>query len=680
MKKLLYILLFIPFTFLGQGFLAIEQDSPLELNQGWNMIGFTCYEPKEVIEAFTPIDDKITIVKDNSGNVYMPEFAFNGIGDLERGRGYQIKLTEAITDFQFCPFLVPLVEGCMDETAFNYNSSANMDDGSCYPVVLGCLDPSAFNYNDYDNDGFSNEITGTNGVDVNTSYGFCLPVVNGCIDVNADNYSTSANTDNGSCIYFGCVDIEACNYDTEANTDDNSCEYPNPGYDCFGNDLENCYYPDFLSVLWFNENHPELMNGPCLKINEANNYLSLRIDGSNLDSIPWLEHFTNIFTLEIWYNDSLISLPELSGLTNLFWLEIVGNDALISFPGLLPSSISSLLFQSNSSLTSIPEFSGTNLGFLDISGNNSLTSIPELSGQTNLDILIIANNNISTLPELSELTNLSQLYVYNNPSLTTLPELSGLINLSILDIQNNDSLTILEFSGLSNLMRLDILGNDGLTSISLLSDLPNLGGLYITSNNSLTSISGLSELTNLVTLQVESNSNLQCITGGYPEQLAINEEWPPVCTYEVGDLAEGGIVFYVDESGEHGLVAAMEDLEGSYQWGCFGTSISGADGTSIGTGLQNTLEIVAGCSETPIAASEALAYESEGYSDWFLPSKTELIELLDNIVVDSPGIYWSSSETDSTKAWVINVEDLGIDSYLKNELLPYIKVRPIRSF
>ena len=57
MKKLLYILIFVPFALFGQSFLSVEQDSPLELNQGWNLIGFTCYEPKEVIEAFTPIED-----------------------------------------------------------------------------------------------------------------------------------------------------------------------------------------------------------------------------------------------------------------------------------------------------------------------------------------------------------------------------------------------------------------------------------------------------------------------------------------------------------------------------------------------------------------------------------------------------------------------------------------------
>ena len=34
----------------------------------------------------------------------------------------------------------------MDSTAFNYNPSANVDDGSCVPFIYGCMDSSATNY------------------------------------------------------------------------------------------------------------------------------------------------------------------------------------------------------------------------------------------------------------------------------------------------------------------------------------------------------------------------------------------------------------------------------------------------------------------------------------------------------------------------------------------------------
>ena len=38
------------------------------------------------------------------------------------------------------------VPGCTDPSAFNYDPSANLDDGSCIDVINGCTDPSASNY------------------------------------------------------------------------------------------------------------------------------------------------------------------------------------------------------------------------------------------------------------------------------------------------------------------------------------------------------------------------------------------------------------------------------------------------------------------------------------------------------------------------------------------------------
>ena len=165
-------------------------------------------------------------------------------------------------------------------------------------------------------------------------------------------------------------------------------------------------------------------------------------------------------------------------------------------------------------------------------------------------------------------------------------------------------------------------------------------------------------------------------------------------TFQVGDLDHGGIVFYVDETGQHGLVAALEDL-GSFEWGCFGfTGVSGSDGQTIGAGFQNTLEIEAGCLERPIAASEALAYEIEGYDDWYLPSKDELVEMYKAIGKGSPEgnlggfdtfddpFYWSSSEEqnvdeDYIGAWGIYFDDGYQDVDDKDD--PHL-VRVIRAF
>ena len=39
------------------------------------------------------------------------------------------------------------IEGCTDSTMYNYDSSANEDNGSCISYVYGCKDMNAFNYN-----------------------------------------------------------------------------------------------------------------------------------------------------------------------------------------------------------------------------------------------------------------------------------------------------------------------------------------------------------------------------------------------------------------------------------------------------------------------------------------------------------------------------------------------------
>jgi len=84
----------------------IEIDVPLELASGWNMIGYTCWEPINAIDAFTDISNKIEIVKDGWGMAYIPDWEFNGLGNFEYGKGYQIKMLEQVDGFQFCKTII----------------------------------------------------------------------------------------------------------------------------------------------------------------------------------------------------------------------------------------------------------------------------------------------------------------------------------------------------------------------------------------------------------------------------------------------------------------------------------------------------------------------------------------------------------------------------------------------
>jgi hypothetical protein len=129
---------------------------------------------------------------------------------------------------------------------------------------------------------------------------------------------------------------------------------------------------------------------------------------------------------------------------------------------------------------------------------------------------------------------------------------------------------------------------------------------------------------------------------------------------------QGGKIAYFLKSGDpgfdanvpHGLIAAPSDQSSGFpgdSWGCYGTTISGADSTAIGTGNQNTIDIMNGCATAGIAARICGNLVLNGYNDWYLPSKDELNKLYLNSTAiggfDSNAVYWSSTEFDLNRAW-----------------------------
>jgi len=173
---------------------------------------------------------------------------------------------------------------------------------------------------------------------------------------------------------------------------------------------------------------------------------------------------------------------------------------------------------------------------------------------------------------------------------------------------------------------------------------------------------------------------------------------------QIGDIYEGGYIFQINEDGT-GLVASIEDLtEGAtnpyaiglgfngYEWGCLYENVEGADGIFIGTGYQNTMDIVnQGCITQNggiTAVQAALDAEINDYSDWYLPSKDELNEMYNTIgnggsqgniggfETSNWPWYWSSSEYNNNYAWSVNFGDGNTDYGWKNGTC---RVRVIRS-
>jgi len=70
----------------------VPSDYPIYLVDGWNLIGYLNDVPDDLTIVLTDIIDDIIIVKDELGSAYLPDWDFNGIGDMYPSKGYQLKM------------------------------------------------------------------------------------------------------------------------------------------------------------------------------------------------------------------------------------------------------------------------------------------------------------------------------------------------------------------------------------------------------------------------------------------------------------------------------------------------------------------------------------------------------------------------------------------------------------
>lgn len=158
--------------------------------------------------------------------------------------------------------------------------------------------------------------------------------------------------------------------------------------------------------------------------------------------------------------------------------------------------------------------------------------------------------------------------------------------------------------------------------------------------------------------------------------------------YEIGEQGPaGGFVFYskMDTIGGWHFLE-MAATESALIWGN-SSGVTNQTAVEIGAGLENTAAIVTAEGVGLYAASSANNYSSGGYSDWFLPSRNELMKVRENLYLNqlgnlSPSLeYWSSSEDPNfaSNAWIVKMAPTSENtlSYPKSNTF---KVRPIRRF
>jgi hypothetical protein len=168
---------------------------------------------------------------------------------------------------------------------------------------------------------------------------------------------------------------------------------------------------------------------------------------------------------------------------------------------------------------------------------------------------------------------------------------------------------------------------------------------------------------------------------------------------KIGSKYAGGIVFYIDKTGNHGLVCAEEDFgEAIYCYGEFTEAIG--NGIFDGSGMENTKKIVNyasskvglfGKKKVITAARLCLESNHKGYNDWYLPTIKEFdkIRNLKKVNLKKGCGYWSSTikngeikfwnfAVDTSQLFAIN-ETFGIrvksNGVARNTLLKVLAVR-----
>lgn len=185
-----------------------------------------------------------------------------------------------------------------------------------------------------------------------------------------------------------------------------------------------------------------------------------------------------------------------------------------------------------------------------------------------------------------------------------------------------------------------------------------------------------------------------------PIEIRLNMS-PNIILHAIGEHYQGGRIFWLDETLQHGLIVADIDVNedgGTWQNGESGDKVINAKANGIGAGLSNTQLIVSQQTiddqDGHFAALSAILFkvQEDGltpcqdylptcFGNWYLPSLFECTLIQKNLIetgkLTLEGSYWTSNELSVNTAYAFDFNTHQSQPENKSQTL---KIRAIHSF
>jgi hypothetical protein len=133
--------------------------------------------------------------------------------------------------------------------------------------------------------------------------------------------------------------------------------------------------------------------------------------------------------------------------------------------------------------------------------------------------------------------------------------------------------------------------------------------------------------------------------------------------YLVGDTGPGGgIVFLTPETSNTPYYYEVAPVNVSGTFNLCSDQQSRSLSDAIGTGFANSATLYAdgNCNASGNAADGFHNFESGGYTDWYLPSRYELVAVRTNVLNSLSGVsnyYLTSSQMSGNSVWTVNMDN-----------------------